>query len=1495
MSEDNRSSLDIYYPESTYSNYVVKDFNDECGGLCNYDNIGLKRPSYLQLPNTDSNNLFNKYIWTENDNNSLLYLTFNNNEIGGYLKFNNDRVYPIIGNKINNKKADIIIKYPKQGIMDQGNIKLKKINNEKFKLTMNLSKYSNMVFYNSDIKSKHTDSNSMINKSNTKPVIIQNNPFENQVVTINMNIDKKTWNLCFDSSFVKDTQVFLTCKKSNRSHNRKSRNCPYKINRNFPTKWVISEYNQSNQFLIHSYTNDPNNIPSYFLECNEDGGVNVSNVYGSERQIWQFEKDGDDKIYIQSVYFGWYLNYTNESTILNHTLTVRMSNSKICWNIDPEPSSTPTNNIPGVEPNIIPSNKDKEISGMYTFKDTVATDYDLDNLIEVIVDKKGGMVLIPMLQEGNDMKFNVKYTKRKVLEGQNDKYKLSFTIKKKVEDRVVADIKLTNVETNDIILLSGNPVTDNNKLMNLSVKIPSVSVIENFSGETKTCPKEYPYAYGSTTYGEGKGCCIGNPGKDPNGVFDCVTYGCGDGCGPFTKDCGADKCKNNIDIISASPSCPNKYPYPYNGGLYSSDGKTEKTYGFINSIKGTHDKKNYFCCADAISQTSTICKDFVPCAEPPCYENKKNLESIDVLKNLSDIQDISYINLDNGVWKVYTKENNISGINLPPNSPKTINLFADTSRYLQKVRKIGFSFKDPGNTKNVHSSPIIGVQSINDKDSKYSKMYKVMTVDNPGGINIRTSSNNRFPIDDLGLLYTIGTDSDYQPCYSLDTSIKEIKENNNCYGLPEFSTPIDIEVDKKKVPQTKDNVQLIQGMCSSLGGCFNDSDPNIPWCYKRGDLCKGNNKTTDGYICEVDPLVYSWNSMPWIDDNPCIGSNNEGLIYKNTNGIQLCGKNGSNIQLSTSSLQTTFSQYGKTPSTTIKDDYKVNDDISIVGGMKIYGNRYLYGLINNQVYRFDVFNYRNVNTWEQLPNDNNYKMSFITLDNTKQYIYGIPHGTDQRKVFRYDIVNKKWSPYTSKVPNTSALGNAILMKILFTVDTNNMICLDSNGCIWYNSNKIFSNTKKYPIYDIILNNTGTYLYMLMNYNGNTSIVKILLCDSNTMDSFMNSDNTEGITSDQQIYISIHPIMEDVMNNDNLPKGLTRMSDTQPGYSGWSCNSDEVTSCSPASPPKNMGLGDVFGLTNAVNACNKLEECSGFYKKNDDYYLSTNDGLPPKINTTSEDDVTMDGVYIKNNIQNFSSQSMLLNYEGNKIYFISPQNELKYFNIRTCKSSNSLFPNLKVLYITLGPDRELYATTTNTELYKIKINNNVFDSTYSATIVRKFSNTLKDSIVLAHNRPSIFIEFNKDYYYVDNHSKSLIQSDEQNIVLTIIHTNQITKKLNIKNPKCLYFATKIKNNYMNINKGQTFNRLDLEIKDCSLYENCNCIYSKDSPYYNKINGQPAVFSRSSTVNGIKFIKNPYLKGMNPNNDPFTYCLNIDANNCSSSKNCYVNNEICVSKG
>ena len=174
MSEHSRSSLDIYYPDSTYSNYVVKDFNEDCGGLCNYDNIGLKRPSYLQVPNSNDNNIFNKYIWTENDNNSLLYLTVDNNLIKGYLKFNNDTVYPVEGNTdTDSKKAKIFIKYPKQGIMDQGHLTIKKINDTKYKLTMNLSKYSKLIFYNTDVKSKCTDAIQNVNQQSTTPTILQ--------------------------------------------------------------------------------------------------------------------------------------------------------------------------------------------------------------------------------------------------------------------------------------------------------------------------------------------------------------------------------------------------------------------------------------------------------------------------------------------------------------------------------------------------------------------------------------------------------------------------------------------------------------------------------------------------------------------------------------------------------------------------------------------------------------------------------------------------------------------------------------------------------------------------------------------------------------------------------------------------------------------------------------------------------------------------------------------------------------------------------------------------------------------------------------------------------------------------------------------------------------------------------------------------------------------------------------------------------------------------
>ena len=557
--------------------------------------------------------------------------------------------------------------------------------------------------------------------------------------------------------------------------------------------------------------------------------------------------------------------------------------------------------------------------------------------------------------------------------------------------------------------------------------------------------------------------------------------------------------------------------------------------------------------------------------------------------------------------------------------------------------------------------------------------------------------------------------------------------------------------------------------------------------------------------------------------------------------------------------------------------------------MKIYGNRYIYGLIDHVVYRYDVFSINQVNTWEQLPNNGDFKMQYIVLDNTKNYLYGIPHGTDQSKVFRYDILNKIWKPYTyNDVPD---LGGAILLKILFTVDNNEKIYLDSNGCIWYQNKKIFNNTNNTnnTIFDIILNNTGTHLFMLMNLytSTTTSIVKILLQKTN-MENLFNETNQYNLFSFTNI--------DNINNNyDSTTSQLTAINPIpnnqySPLYNGWTCSNNNVKSCGTKASWSSMGLGDVYGFQNAVKACNKLEECSGFYKYNEDYFLTTNAGLPPVINPSQDAKDNMSAVYIKKNTQNYSSHSMLLSYDGSKIYYITPKNELKYFNIRTCKSSQSLLPNIPVSYITLGPDRELYATH-NTLLYKITTtNNNVIESTYSATIVRKFGSLNPNNIItLCHNRPSIFIKYKATYYYVDKYSKSLTKADTSTLNYTIYKsTDQITKEIDISNKNCLYYATSINNNYMNINKG-TYTTNDLEIPDCNNYQDCNCYYSQDTLYYNKISGQPAVFSRSNNVNGLKFINNPYLKGYE--GDKFTYCIpSIGDRECKGS--CKEVNDICM---
>jgi len=1131
---------------------------------------------------------------------------------------------------------------------------------------------------------------------------------------------------------------------------------------------------------------------------------------------------------------------------------------------------------------------------MYTYKKTITTEYDLDNLIEVDVNETGGIVTIPIVDNIGSLQFDVKFVNKKLIEGKNEKYKISLKIIKEKGEKVVTEINLMNLQTNIITNLSGNPITDKRNLMKYSVKIPSTTILESYTGDIQSCPASHPYAFGSTEYGKGDKCCIGNPGrKGPDDAFDCHDYGCGTGCGHFSVACKGSSCINNNIVNTAHPYCPSTHPYPYNGGLYVSNGDTEMTYGYIESVKASHNKKNHFCCADAISQDSTICKDFVTCPSPPCYENKKTLTPTEDLKNIVDSQDISYINLVNGVWVVYTPDNKVAGINLPPNNSTHVSNFVDQSRYIQKVQKIAYSFTKP-NDKNTkyYSSQITGVKNVKNKKTEYSDMYLVSTADNPGGIYIKksTSSNKKFPINELGILYTIATDSDYYPCYSLDTRVKGIIQNKNCYGLPEFRTPISVQVDGKDVPQTKDYIDMIKKDANLLHGCFDSSNPNkkIPWVYKDGELCNGYGKY-DGYICTSDPLVHSWNNMPWIKGNACTKVN-AGLVYKNTGGIYRCNKNGENVkELDIETINTTTAGYSrKTLENT--DDYTMSTDItSSIGGMKIYGNRYIYCLLNHVVHRYDVLSNKTFNTWEQLTNGGDYKMQFITLDNSKQNIYGISYGGNSSHIFKYNIYPSSstdvgWRPYTTKIP---ALNGGIFTKIIFTVDKGDMILLDSNNNIYFNGANIYKSTN--AISDIIMNGMGTHLLMLDTTNG--QIIKILL-----------SNDMKTITEDNNFNLfSVIPLVKQnniYKNNDFMTDNNRKPDYNETPYDSYYCSlgttskGAKLKGCWSPTPLNSMNLGPPLHSRDAAEtACNYNDSCVGFYQS-DKFYLSTLDGFPPLLNPSNSDSKATKylGVTIKKNIHDFSTQSLLLSYDGSKVYFITPKKELKYVDLRTCKISESLLPYLTggIISITLGPDRELYAIS-GSSLYKITTTNmNVVSTTYTANIVLKFSKDDNDKIILCHNKPTMFVKYSNDYYYVDKESKSLTII-EKNQRTVFKQTNKpskspITSSFDISNSNCLYYATPIKNNYMYINKGQVYSIENIEIPDCRNFIGCNCYSSVNTPYYRQIEGQPDTFSISNMVNGEKYDNNPYIQGLDGN---FTYCIlsgSSDPNSCTSNNNC-----------
>ena len=105
---ENRSMLDIYYSDPTTSIFTNKDSQNNCMGVCTFDNIGQRRPSYLDTFSKDStfnnvdylNNIckstaqlsiWQKYMWRNLDDMSQVVFNKTNNKLAGYYKRNNNQ------------------------------------------------------------------------------------------------------------------------------------------------------------------------------------------------------------------------------------------------------------------------------------------------------------------------------------------------------------------------------------------------------------------------------------------------------------------------------------------------------------------------------------------------------------------------------------------------------------------------------------------------------------------------------------------------------------------------------------------------------------------------------------------------------------------------------------------------------------------------------------------------------------------------------------------------------------------------------------------------------------------------------------------------------------------------------------------------------------------------------------------------------------------------------------------------------------------------------------------------------------------------------------------------------------------------------------------------------------------------------------------------------------------------------------------------------------
>jgi hypothetical protein len=451
---------------------------------------------------------------------------------------------------------------------------------------------------------------------------------------------------------------------------------------------------------------------------------------------------------------------------------------------------------------------------------------------------------------------------------------------------------------------------------------------------------------------------------------------------------------------------------------------------------------------------------------------------------------------------------------------------------------------------------------------------------------------------------------------------------------------------------------MIKNICvNQHDGCFDSSLPNAPWCYEHGKTCKGDSTTISGYECQIDPICSSWNTLQWGSD--C--QNVDGLLYKTKDGIFKCEDGASSSLYDINHINNRCASYGTDKDGT-DGNFTYYDRVNISGGMLINNFEYIYALIDHTVFRYNTMTNINYTTWEELPNNGSYKMSYIVLDNAKNNIYGIPYGTNQNKIFKYDLLKKIWSQYTP-VPS---IGDGLLfMKILFTVDGKSIITLDSAGNIYNRQTKILDNTVNNPIQlnisDMILNNMGTHIIAYTTEPGTNKayIYKLLLT----------SKITTQLTGDKNITSRSYDISSVNSDSNIIMTASQATTAHSTNYNAWSCSNDELVdnnntklqNCGPSDSWGNMGLGSVYGLDAAQDKCDKTTECAGFYQNGQQYYFTTITGIPPVPNRTVHEpscECAMSNVFIKKNISGITPNSLLLSYDGTKVYFITLKGELK---------------------------------------------------------------------------------------------------------------------------------------------------------------------------------------------------------------------------------------------